>query len=189
MSPSFNKARESLKSGELDRAASEVKQCQEIRPDDGDFRKFRDEIAEKQAERLVAAADLACKKADFDEASRLLRQAIGLRPGDAAIQARLDDHSEAERNRRRAGKALAAADDSGEVDGLFKIYETLNKPAIVGPTDRRHIMDGLVTGEGPIGDGSNSGEMLSELLRDRTRALHVMAERSGIIGEILRGGG
>lgn len=50
-------------------------------------------------------------------------------------------------------------------------------------------MDGLVTGEGPIGDGSNSGEMLSELLRDRTRALHVMAERSGIIGEILRGGG
>lgn len=50
-------------------------------------------------------------------------------------------------------------------------------------------MDGLVTGEGPIGDGPNSGKMLSELLRDRTRALHVMAERSGIIGEILRGGG
>jgi heme oxygenase len=51
------------------------------------------------------------------------------------------------------------------------------------------MMDGLVTVQASIGGGSSSQQKLSEALRDRTRTLHVAAERSGIIGEILRGGG
>ncbi len=124
----LDKARESLHSGDLDSAEGKLKEGLEIRPKDEELGKLRDEVLQRRATKLVGAAERASKKPNLDEASRLLQEAIGLRPGDAAVQARLDQ-LEVERLRHRAAMDFAAEDFPSAVDAIVKSYGILEKPS------------------------------------------------------------